>query len=172
MRPVVFRWDGNVMVPLERFRPLCREQYMREHDYRLAPVEFRSRASHDHYFASVAEAWQQLPEYLTDRFPTEDHLRRFALCMTGYYDERSIACSSKAEARRIAAFITPMDTYAVVVVREAVVNVLTAKSQSRNAMGKKAFQDSKDKVLDYVWRLCGLETPPSRNEIAQGRNAA
>jgi len=38
------------------------------------------------------------------------------------------------EAQRIAAFIKPMDTYAMVIVNECVVTVYTAKSQSLKAM--------------------------------------
>ena len=43
-----------------------------------------------------------------------------------------------------------MAEYAVVTVREAVVRVYTAQSQSVKAMGAKAFQDSKTKVLDAL----------------------
>src|SRR3546814_9642927 len=59
------------------------------------------------------------------RFATPDHLRRWALIRAGYRDERSIVCASKAEAQRLAAFIKPMDDYAVVLVSEAVVKVCT-----------------------------------------------
>ena len=75
----------------------------------------------------------------------------------GYADERSIVCSSKAEAQRVAAFIRPMDSFALVTVHElsALVRVYTAQSQSMKAMGKRQFQESKTAVLDYVAGLIG-----------------
>ena len=111
--------------------------------------------SHRFYFASVNEAWKNLPEDMAERYPTSDHLRKWALIKAGYRDERSIVASSKAEALRIAAFIRPMDEYAVVVVREAVVRVYTAKSQSTRAMGKAEFGASKEKVLDILSAMIG-----------------
>jgi hypothetical protein len=43
-----------------------------------------------------------------------------------------------------------MDEYAIVTVREAVVTVYTAKSQSMRAMGRETFQKSKDDVLAWA----------------------
>ena len=111
--------------------------------------------SHDHFFASVQEAYNNLPEDLADDFASPEHLRKWALIKAGYRDERSIVASSKAEALRIAAFIRPMDEFSVVVVREATVTQLTAKSQSLRAMGKVEFQRSKDAVFDVLAKLIG-----------------
>jgi hypothetical protein len=76
-----------------------------------------------------------------EEFPTAEVLRKKMLIRAGYADERSIVCASKAEAQRVAAFVKPMDEYAVVTVREAVVRVYTAQSQSIKAMGAKPFPD-------------------------------
>ena len=119
----------------------------------------RSAASHRAYFASIAEAWQNLPEDLAERFPTPDALRKFALIRAGFRDERSIVAASKAEALRLAAFIKPMDAYAVVTVKDAVVVVYTAKSQSIKAMGKEDFEKSKAAVLDIVAQMIGTTAP-------------
>lgn len=134
--------------------------------YRLVPHEERSARSHNHYFASLHEAWTNLPEEAAERFPSVDHLRKWALIKAGFRDERSIACSSKAEAQRIAAFVKPMDEFAVVVVREAVVVVLTAKSQSVKAMGKQDFQASKDAVLEIVSELIGVKPDQLQGQAA------
>lgn len=144
------------MAPLPRFAGLCDKQFVVGETYRLAVTEERSRASHSHYFASIEEAWRNLPEDEAERFPTSEHLRKWALCKTGYADERSIVCASKAEAQRVAAFIKPMDDFAIVVVSEATVKVYTAKSQSLKAMGKKVFQDSKTAVLDLLSSMVGI----------------
>ncbi len=79
------------------------------------------------------------------------------LVKCGYADERTVVCASKAEAERVAAFIKPMDNYAVVIFHEAVVKVYTAQSQSLKAMGKREFQESKEAVLAAIDRLLGVE---------------
>ena len=65
--------------------------------------------------------------------------------------------ASKAEAVRVASFIRPLDTYAVIVPREATVVVMTAKSQSYKAMGRVEFQRSKEAVLDKLAAMIGVE---------------
>lgn len=163
--PQQFSWDGEHMVPL---RPrLADKEYCIGELYRLGVIEDRSRNTHNHYFALLHEAWSNLPDDLAERFQTEEHLRKYALIKAGYFDERSIVCGSKAEAQRIAAFIKPMDDFAIVTVSEATVRVYTAKSQSKRAMGAKDFQDSKTKVLEIVAALIGV-TPEA---LAKSRAA-
>ena len=155
MRPLKFRWDGHAMIPLAP--ALAASQYTAEEVYHLEVLEERSANSHNHYFAAINEGWQNLPETLALQFPTPEHLRKFLLIRTGYRDERTIAAASKAEAQRIAAFIRPMDEFAIVTVHEATVSVFTAKSQSARAQGKKEFHASKDAVLDELAALIGIE---------------
>lgn len=155
--PLPYRWDGEAMVPLRGFQKRADDAFIVGQVYRLEPVEERSAASHRHYFAAVNEAWSSLPEHLADRFPTPEHLRKFALVKAGHADSRQIVASSKAEAQRLAAFVRPMDEYAVVTVTDAVVTVWTARSQSQKAMGKALFQQSKDDVLRIVSEMIGVE---------------
>ena len=126
--------------------------------YRLAPYEERSTVSHSHYFACLNDAWANLPDEVAWQYPTAEKLRKTALIRTGYTDERSTVCASNAEALRIAAFIRPMDDYAIVTVKEAVVTIYTAKSQSYRAMGKQEFQKSKDAVIEWISNLIGVAT--------------
>ena len=154
-RIMQFRWDGRAMIPLHP--GVAARQYEAGETYRLEVREERSPASHNHFFAVVTEGWQNLPEHLSERFPTPDHLRRWLLIKAGYHDERSIPAPSQALALRIAAFVRPMDDYAVVIVREATVSVFTAKSQSMRAMGKQDFQQSKEAVLDALAALIEVE---------------
>ena len=156
--PILFRWDGEAMVPASQYWAKRADQsfVVGEH-YKLVEHHDRSQSSHNHYFACLAEAWQTLPEHLLEEYPTVEHLRKKMLIRCGYADERSIVCASKAEAQRVAAFIKPMDSYAIVTVREAVVRVYTAQSQAMKAMGAKVFQESKTKVLDAVADLLGVE---------------
>ena len=154
-RIMAFRWDGEVMIP--RVPGVAQRQYEVGETYRLEVREERSTNSHNHFFASINEGWLNLPEHVAERFPTPDHLRKYLLIRTGYRDERTIVATSKAEAQRIAAFIRPMDEFAVVTVREATVAVYTAKSQSVRAMGAREFAASKTAVLDALAAMIGVE---------------
>lgn len=155
--PLHFQWSGDAMVPLN---PRAADrQYVIGETYYLDHREDRSAASHAHYFAALNEAFQNLPDDVAERLPTVEHMRKYALVMTGFRDERSLIASSAAEARRLAAFIKPMDDFAVVSVSGAAVVVLTAKSQSMRAMGKAEFQRSKDLVLEFVASLIGVSRP-------------
>lgn len=148
--PITFFWDGEAMIPRDRFRKLCDLKFVVGEEYPMAVEAPRSRASHNHFFASVQEGWRNLREDIAAEFPTPEHLRKFCLIRAGFCDRRSIVCASKAEAVRVAAFIKPMDQFAIVQAREAEVTVYTAQSQSARAMGKKAFQESKTSVLDLI----------------------
>jgi hypothetical protein len=154
--PVTFHWDGEAMYPHQRFRQLCDRQFVVGEHYRLVEEQVRSRETHNHFFASIQEAWENLPEDQAERFPSPEHLRKFALIKAGYADQRQFVASSKAEALRLAAFMKGFDDYALVTVAGTVVNVFTAQSQSMKAMGKKAFQDSKQACLDIASGMIGV----------------
>lgn len=156
MRTVIpFRWDGEAMRIAGGFRKQADTSFVVGAVYHMEVVEDRSAKSHRHFFSAIAEAHASLPEAGADRFPTPDHLRKYALIRSGFASESQIVASSRAEALRIAAFIRPIDGYAVVTVREAVVSVWTAESQSMRAMGKERFQASKNAVLEFVSSLIG-----------------
>jgi hypothetical protein len=150
-----FTWDGESMRPL--IPKAADRQFVCGQVYRMEIREERSGASHRHFFAAIAEAHANLPEGLAEKLATPDHLRKYALIRAGYRDERSIACASPEEAKRMAAFIEPLDDYAFVVVTGATVTVYTAKSQSVRAMGKTEFNESKQRVLDVVSQLIGTD---------------
>ena len=154
--PVIYTWNGEAMIPLPRFQYICQE-FEAGQTYRLAPYEERSTATHNHFFACIKEAFDNLPEDIAADFGSPEHLRKWCLIKAGYRDERSTVCGSKAEALRVASFIRPMNEYAVVVVREATVTVYTAKSQSHRAMGKQEFAASKEAVLMALSKLIGTD---------------
>lgn len=167
--PIIFDWNGEAMIPLARFMRLCDNQFVVGEQYRMEAIEERSRISHNHYFASIHDAWLNLPEYMSDQFLTETHLRKHALIKAGYADKGSFACASKAEAIRLAAFIKPTDEYAIITVEECVVTRYTAQSQSVKAMGKEKFQASKTAVLEIISNMIGV-APRKLNKEA-GRSA-
>lgn len=163
--PQHFTWSGEAMIPLHRRR--ADQTFVVGQRYSLVQYEDRSEASHRHEFVWLKEAWQSLPEHLTDKFPTSEHLRKWSLIRAGYSNSNTIVCKSKAEALRVAAFIRPMDEFALVIVQGATVTRYTAQSQSKRAMGAKQFYESKEKIMEVVARMIGVE--PS--ELPQARAA-
>lgn len=164
-----FQWDGESFVPLPRFAKLCDRDFVIGERYRMEVIEERSQASHAHYFAAIRESWLNLPENLADRFPTPEHLRKFALIRAGYRSERSIVCDTEADAKRCASFAQPIDEYAVVIPKGTVVTIYTAKSQSHRSMGKEDFQASKDAVLTELARI--LDVKPATLQREAGKAA-
>lgn len=154
--PITFAWDGEVMKPLPRFARECDKRFVVGETYPLEVREERSSATHRHYFAAVHDSWLNLPERLAREYPTSERLRKHALIRTGYCDTSDYVASSEAEARRLAAFLEPIDTYAIVEVRGPVVRRHVAKSQSIRTMDKATFQASKTAVLDYLADLVGV----------------
>lgn len=165
--PIHFRWDGEAMKPLHLGH--AAKEYEVGEVYPLEVQQLRSANSHSHFFASLHEGWQNLPEDISWRFPTPEHLRKWLLIKTGYRDERSIIVSSRSEAERVAAFVRPSDPFAVVVADATLVTVYTAKSQSAKAMGRAEFQRSKQAVLDALAEMIGV-SPEALNQ--RGRDVA
>ena len=157
MAPIPFKWTGEAMQPVGHFAKACDLRFVVGETYTLEEIQERSSASHRHYFACVEEAWQTLPEGTIGQFPNSTVLRKHALIACGYADERSIVCSSKAEAQRFAAWCRPRDSYAIITVSHCVVKEFTAQSQQKKAMGAKVFQESKDRVLAWIANLAGID---------------
>ena len=167
--PIACTYDGESFVPLKRFAAVCDKQFVIGETYILTEHQQRSQATHNHYFACIHDAWSNLPEADGERFPTPEHLRRFALIKAGYHDSHTLTCSSKAEALRLAAFIRPVDEFSVVVVRDATVTRYSAKSQSMRAMGKQVFAESKTAVLAVLDEMIGVN--PGTVKCEAGRAA-
>lgn len=154
--PLPFRWTGEAMEPMSRFRREADARFVVGEHYRLVPIEERSQKSHSHYFAALHDLWMSIPERVAHDYPSVEHLRKRALVLTGHRNERAFVCASKAEAVRLAAFLRPAIEFAIVSVHEATVIEWTPKSQSLRAMGKQDFQRSKDDVLAFARELCGV----------------
>lgn len=153
--PTNFTWDGEAMIPKS---PRFADRYFVVGEiYPMIVHEERSPASHSHYFAAVHEAWKNLPEKESDRFPSSEHLRKRALVEAGFYDEEIIDCGSNKVAPNVGAAIRKRDDFAIIFIRDQFVIVRTAKSQSMRAMGKKDFEASKSAVLEIVSGLVGVK---------------
>ena len=157
-RPILMTWDANAqaMRPANSYwAAKARAQFADGKLHEIVEQFERSGPSHRAYFASVREAWKNLPGDLAERYPTPEHLRKRALIKAGYYDCAQIVFPTAKAAQDAAAFMQPMDEYAVIVVKDCVVTRYTAKSQSYRAMGKKEFQESREKVLALLADMLG-----------------
>lgn len=148
--PIHCEWTGEAWKPLARFHNLVNAQLIVGEVYPLVINEERSPASHAHEFAWLKDAWLSLPESMATEFPSPEHLRKFALIKSGYCNMQTYVCGSKAEAMRWATNLRPLDEFSIVEVRGTTVVRFTAQSQSKRAMGREAFQDSKTKILEVV----------------------
>lgn len=168
-KPVMFRFkevdvvrEGGdivrytVMVPHQRFADLCKRQYELDGDYALARIENRSRASHNHYFAALNDAFDNLPEVWAKKFPTSEHMRKWVLVTEGYRHEEVHDFDTEKDAKQFALAIRRRDEFSVIKRAGAQVMIWSAKSQDHRSMGKQEFEDSKKAVLDYVAGVIGV----------------
>lgn len=165
MIPIVFEWSGDFMVPLSRFRLACDKQFVVGETYQLIEHEERSQASHAHFFACLQEGWRNLPEDMAERFPTVEALRKWCLIKCGYADVRSMVYETVKDAKTASSFIGMYSEHSVIVQKDRVVSVYTAKSQSVRAMDKAAFQASKTAVLDLVASMIGVTTQELAKQV-------
>lgn len=156
-RPLPCRWDGEHLVPLRSFAKAADHVFVIGEVYPMVVREEASSVSRRHYHALINEAWKNLPEDAMQRYPTPEHLRKWALIKAGYRQERTHVCASKAEAIRLQSFVKPMDDYAVVLVQGAVITIYTARSQKGRSMDRETFQASKTAVLAILSELIGVE---------------
>jgi len=179
--PVVFVWrevdvvdaDGVAerrlaMVPLPRYGNVCKRQFEEGEEYPLAPIEPRSRASHNHFFAALNEGFENLPEGET-RFPTSEHFRKWALVMEGFCTENNYVCDSPEHAMELAKGVRRFNEFVVIAVRGNIVRIFEPKSQSAAAMGKDEFEASKKAVLGRLEHMVGVSRGTLRKEA--GKNA-
>lgn len=148
--PAFLKWTGEAFVPEPGFKNLCAAQYAVGEVYPMLPVEERSQSSHNHYFAAVAEGFNNLSEENAKRFPTSEYLRHWCLVQCGYCSETNYVMANSKEARKLAADVRRMSPYAVISIRDNTVIVWEAESQSKAAMKKDPFEQSKRDVLDLI----------------------
>lgn len=148
---------GGVFLADKRQVAACEEHLGVGEVVTMAPIEERSRRSHDHFFATMEDLWQTRPEHLTDAYPTADSFRKRALIATGHCDTSTTVCASNAEALRMLALAKVLAPESLSTVKGVVVTVYTAHSQSMRAMGKAKFQESKDDCLGWAAVQLGID---------------
>lgn len=157
-QPIPFTWNGEAFEPANRaWARKCDERFTVGETYTLDEIHARSSATHAHYFATIHDIWQSLPDHLSEQYPNSEILRKHALIRTGFCTMQQHVCASKAEAERLAAVIKPCDPYQIVIRKDAVVTVYHAVSQDYRSMDKRTFAESKEKVLDWCYAQVGAE---------------
>ena len=146
--PLMFSWEGDCMRPWPRFQRAADAQFVIGRSYRLQEVFEHSSRSQAHWHACIGEVFKNLPETMVDRFPSQEHFRKWVLVQCGYATERVIACATLAEAHRVMALAAQMDEYAVVSRSGSSVSIWVAKETKR--MLKKDYQEMKDKTLGFM----------------------
>jgi hypothetical protein len=157
--PITLTYDGagRFSAPTKWWQDFGDRYYTRGERYNLVPHNARSRASHNHYFAALHEAWQNLPTEWALLFPTAEHLRKYALVKTGWCNIQAFAMAAPKEAHELQKVLKAYDEFSVVTARENVVTKATAMSQSEKAMGKDDFAKSKDDVLAVISAMIGTD---------------
>ena len=167
--PLAYHGEGTFKVTSPYWGRLADRYFVAGEISPMVRHEQRSINSHNHFFAAIEAAWQNLPDALAIEFPSPEALRKFALIRTGHCDSRSVTCSSAAEARKIVGFIKAFDQYAVVDIKGDVVTHFTARSQSYRAMNKAVFAQSKADVLAYIAGMIG--TTPEQLVANSGKSS-
>ena len=164
--PILCIWRGAGFTPASpHWQRQADAQLVAGERYVVEVRHERSAATHAHQFAWLCDAWLNLPERLSDLYPTPEHLRKRVLIDAGYYNETAVDCGSNAAAVRVAAMARTLDDFAVAIVRGSTVLVRRAKSQSHRAMDRKEFQASKTALMETIAAMIGTTT----NQLAEER---
>lgn len=154
--PVMLEYlgEGKFAAPNAHWRALADRHYEKGSRTPMVAHQYRSRASHSHYFAALNDAWANLPDDQKMLFPSAEHFRKYLLIKTGWCDIHTFVMADADQARRLQRELRSHNEFALVLAKDAVVTQCVAKSQSERAMGKQEFQKSKDDVLsaaaDYI----------------------
>jgi hypothetical protein len=161
LQPMPFVWRAGAMWPDPRFAQLAKRQFADGARYVLEPHDEVSHAERGHYFASVNDAWKNLSDEATARYPTPNHLRKWALVKAGWRKENFTVCDSDDRALHLAAFVRNLDDAAVVVVEKNVVRTYVARTQKigppeQGYMTRDEWKRSKQDVLDILSGTIGV----------------
>lgn len=158
--PILMTYTGDGFSISPGFWQKAADQhYVIGERYRMLHENVRSAKSHRHMFAMINDAHANLSDDKLELHPSPEALRKHALIECGYCDQQSFVCSSEAEARRLAAFLKPVDEFSIILSKRNIVTRYIAKSMSVKALGNKEFQIWKDAIL--TWIAAQIGTTPA-----------
>lgn len=156
---IIYTCGPSGMVPLDRFREAYRAEFTAGELYRLEGITERSWKSHAHYFACIHDYWLNLPEDIAHEFPSSEHLRKYALIKTGWYNAAYFPMAGVDAAKHFSVYHRKIDVFSIVTVDGPNVTIFTAKSQKTRGperMDKEDFQKSKTDVLEFLDGMIGV----------------
>src|SRR5215510_5172679 len=107
-KPFYAVFDGGCFMPMKHALAMTGETWVQGVVYRLVRYERdRSSETHNHYFACIAEAFDNLPERYKHEWwaHNEDALRKHALIETGWCEKSSFTFSTVEQvAKAVLAF--------------------------------------------------------------------
>lgn len=173
--PLVYEGDGNWSIANKAWGKRCDELYVVHERYAFSEVDTRNMKLHAAYFASIGEAWKNLPEGWGDYFKSPDHLRKYCLIKEGYCTTATFTLANEDEALAFAAYFrVPGESgeFRIIERRGNVVVVNTARSQQVLRKGKgmdaDTFKSSSRAVLNRLDIMLGT----SRGTVAKQRASA
>ena len=107
------------------------------------------------YFAIVHESYDNLPAKWSKRFPSVEHLRKWALIKAGWCDVVQVVAGSTV--RQIADAMRKLDRFAVISVNGEIITIFTAKSQTRKNQPKAQFMETAQKVYNILSDMLGTD---------------
>ena len=143
-------WDGSHPIPLRQYAKVLDASLVIGERYLTTFEPLSSIKSRSHYFAAINDIFSSWPETHPRQFTTPDALRKWALIRCGFRQEQQFAAANRAEARRLATFLSADDEYAELSVNENVVVKWRALSQKTHSMGREQFGRSKTEVLAFL----------------------
>jgi hypothetical protein len=160
--PIQYVWESGAWHPLNYYKRQAEREFGEGEIRRLEVVEQRSQASHNNYFARLHDVWNNLPTPYQNRWPTPDDMRKWILTHTRFCTREEFTCASHGEAARWMRNLT--NKFHRVEIEGRTVIGYTAHSQSRKAMSKRAFQESRDAVDQACAQILGVDVETLQRE--------
>ena len=176
-QPIKFVWryvdvadaDGVVdmrlaMVPARGYGRRAIAQFGAEDsEHVLEPVVDRNMRFHNACFAALHDAWMNLPEKVSARWPSEEHFRKWLLCnKSEFFDEKEHMLPNEESAHAFAAHVRLDSPYASIygprpTLRGFLVIVRRPRSQAVRNMKPSDFKESMNQILDAAAEFVGVK---------------
>ena len=155
MGPFDARWTGSAFEPTPYFRQRMTLELKPGQTYRLEENRHRSHRSHQHFFAALNEAYENLNERGVF-FPSAEHLRKWCLTFTPFCNVNEHQAATETEAIRVAmSWHKGLYSRVEISADGLTVRQFIPHSQAYSAMSHAKFQKSKDAVFIVLAQQLG-----------------
>ena len=153
------RYDGagTFIPPGVAVRELLDRKLVIGECYRVSIYHERSETYHAKYFATIAEAWQHLPNPWDQMLPSPEHLRKYALIKAGWCDSVTLPLKSKSDAIAGVNAARFIDAYCVATATANVLTIFKARSQRKAFQDAHSFYETAVRVFDVIGGIIGVD---------------